>query len=1289
MGLGKTLQALSVAYCYKEEWPLLIIVPSSLRYPWIEELEKWFPNIQPGDVHLVNSGTDVGAISTCKVCLIGYGLMRNDSKTLLETLHKQQFQVIVVDESHYLKNLKAARTKVLLPLLKKAKRLLLLTGTPALARPAELFPQLDCLQPGLFGTWTTFTKRFCGAGWRYFGRNKTWDTSGASNLEELHNKLKSTVLIRREKKNVLHQLPPKQRQKVPFDLADSDQRQDLEKHWKDLHSLINDDVADDRTRSNTTFEIRKLISQLYIQTGRTKIGAVCDYISMMLDNPGLKFLVFAHHKDVLTAICQTIMKHNREKKEDVQYIRIDGDVPSLDRMHLVKKFQQEEQTRVAVLSIQAAGVGLTFTAATDVVFAELHWTPGVLEQCEDRAHRIGQVNSIHVHYLIAKGSIDEWMWAALSRKVNVVSSALNGKLQHLKASVCDKDEIEFLNFATVWVPSKDEEDNDDDECYFSKEEKKTQDIRSFFTPGETKKKNIGVKSVSDIATTKPDPKFAKQPLVNAELMEIGKTLENSDSEDTFIASSSKSVSSSQYEPVNKRKCTNNLQESDSVTQLDKFNNTSKKTSVDKCQTSGTVSSWSCSLCTFRNHKDLPFCEMCNTAKPVPKKQTPKMRIKKLSKRLSFGNIDFGDDDLEDFYVPPKIKNSLSTTKRSRGIKRKVKSFANSMEVVDNSVVTPYANHVTTFEGEQLPQNKDLVCIDRNSTTTSTLKCFSGESNHQTGDHLNTDSPDSEPTETDTSILEDIAAAESWITSQTSTKLSQELWTCDCGFASQSDECDSCWNPKPSKKISENNFDSKTENNEKQLFESSTFLSSVKSYISSQSTSKLLQESWNPKPLKTIPGNYPDSKTNNHEKQQSSNTDYKIKNVPNSINSERSFIAPSKKETCEIKSLPEVKDELDESNTAHRLFKYRVSPHTNRIYLYNEDGEFLQTSFFSIDVHIKNLELLPEVLQHPSSFKIVQRFVRQWNRLTLPQKKQVSKLGQIFINPEQIFLDIKKKRKQNPSTKRFITKDDLANSALTKANEIGGSLRIISKPFNLSKRKNIATTISVDSSIASTSLQESSSSLRSPTEDCMKSPPKSFISPAKSSKSPVTSGSSPNRGLYLQAVDSKGCALCIFCNQLCQVTKESSHSAAWDRRYCSEKCKDEHKMQGKSSSYIRQQLFQLEHGICQICGLDTHQLFVQIRNLPKSKRKEFLEVSKYSSLSVAELNKIIKSPSEGQFWHADHIIAVADGGGLCSLDNFRTLCVMCHLSVTANQIRDRSTARKTSGMRDISSFFKPI
>ncbi|KAG9461632.1 hypothetical protein GDO78_016183 [Eleutherodactylus coqui] len=100
-----------------------------------------------------------------------------------------------------------------------------------------------------------------------------------------------------------------------------------------------------------------------------------------------------------------------------RYIRIDGSVPSAERIHLVHQFQNDPDTRVAILSIQAAGQGLTFTAAAHVVFAELYWDPGHIKQAEDRAHRIGQSSSVHIHYLIAKGTLDTLMWGMLNRKV--------------------------------------------------------------------------------------------------------------------------------------------------------------------------------------------------------------------------------------------------------------------------------------------------------------------------------------------------------------------------------------------------------------------------------------------------------------------------------------------------------------------------------------------------------------------------------------------------------------------------------------------------------------------------------------------------------------------------------------------------------------------------------------------------------------------------------------------------------------------------------------------------------
>ncbi|MEQ2262581.1 Swi SNF matrix associated, actin dependent regulator of chromatin [Xenotaenia resolanae] len=217
MGLGKTVQAIAVACAYRQEWPLLVVVPSSLKYPWIEELERWIPELQPRDINLVENKSHTMAISSSKVTVLGYGLLTTDARLLVEALSRQRFAVVIVDESHYLKSRNAARTKILVPLIQSAKRAILLTGTPALGRPEELFMQIDALYPRSFGTWTDYAKKYCNAHYRYFGPRRQWDCRGASNLEELHQRL-SQIMIRRLKAEVLSQLPPKIRQRIPFDL---------------------------------------------------------------------------------------------------------------------------------------------------------------------------------------------------------------------------------------------------------------------------------------------------------------------------------------------------------------------------------------------------------------------------------------------------------------------------------------------------------------------------------------------------------------------------------------------------------------------------------------------------------------------------------------------------------------------------------------------------------------------------------------------------------------------------------------------------------------------------------------------------------------------------------------------------------------------------------------------------------------------------------------------------------------------------------------------------------------
>ncbi|KAG5833203.1 hypothetical protein ANANG_G00273410 [Anguilla anguilla] len=385
----------------------------------------------------------------------------------------------------------AARSRILVPLVQRARRAILLTGTPALGRPEELFMQIDALYPRRFGTWSDYAKKYCNAHYRFFGNRRQWDCRGASHLEELHQRL-SEIMIRRLKAQVLTELP----QNPPAHPVRPSQRRSqagplfcvlMEAHasfeeWERLMRRLGSGAGTD---ANPFGEVMGLVTRMYKQTAIAKAGAVKDYIRMLLENERLKFLVFAHHLAMLQACTEAVIQAK------AQYIRIDGSVPSSERMHLVHRFQNDPETRVAILSIQAAGQGLTFTAATHVVFAELYWNPGHVKQAEDRAHRIGQTSSVHVHYLIAKGTFDTIMWGMLNRKETVTGSTLNGRKEYLKADLGDKEKWDFLNFAQAWTPGEAlaREAGDHDEVFFSHFEKdKQHDIRTFFSPNSSKEK---------------------------------------------------------------------------------------------------------------------------------------------------------------------------------------------------------------------------------------------------------------------------------------------------------------------------------------------------------------------------------------------------------------------------------------------------------------------------------------------------------------------------------------------------------------------------------------------------------------------------------------------------------------------------------------------------------------------------------------------------------------------------------------------------------------------------------
>merc|ERR1712142_153204 len=320
---------------------------------------------------------------------------------------KKNFKFIILDESHSIKDHKSGRTKAIVPLLKESTYLVLLSGTPALSRPIELFSQLQALDPALFRFPSEYGNRYCDGKMVKIGTREVPNYQGSSHMDELALILKERCMIRRLKSDVLEQLPSKQRCLVVLDPAGVDTSS----------KVMKDKRKENEKDQLKGMERRAFILEWFNDTATAKLKAVQDYIKDLVTTKEQKFLVFAHHQVILKGIIESLQKLN------VGFIVIDGSVPSSERKTRVDSFQTNDKIKVAVLSIMAANAGITLTAAQLVVFAELFWNPGILTQAEDRAHRIGQTDSVIVQYLVAKETADDVLWPMIQQKLDVLNKA--------------------------------------------------------------------------------------------------------------------------------------------------------------------------------------------------------------------------------------------------------------------------------------------------------------------------------------------------------------------------------------------------------------------------------------------------------------------------------------------------------------------------------------------------------------------------------------------------------------------------------------------------------------------------------------------------------------------------------------------------------------------------------------------------------------------------------------------------------------------------------------------------
>ena len=395
-GLGKTVQALAAIEA-AEAYPAVVVCPASLKLNWLRECARWLPARRAEPL----SGRR-GPLPLADIVVVNYDVLNARAGALADL----EPAAIVFDESHYVKNPKANRTKAAIDLsarLPQDALRLALTGTPLVNRPRELVPQLRVLgRLGDFGSGASFERRF----------------EAQEARERLHWHLRSTCYVRRRKDEVLTQLPPKRRITVPVPLSNEHEYRHLE---EDLVEWLRTAVHDphqlaERIDSALRAEALVKLNALRHVAARGKLHAAIEWIKTFLES-GERLVVFAHHRDIQEELLRAFPRA----------ARILGSDPVEERQRNVERFQRGRGgASLCICSLEAASHGFTLTAAASVAFLELGWTPAKHDQAEDRIHRIGQDRHVTAWYLLAADTIDERIAALIDYKRAVVGSVTDG-----------------------------------------------------------------------------------------------------------------------------------------------------------------------------------------------------------------------------------------------------------------------------------------------------------------------------------------------------------------------------------------------------------------------------------------------------------------------------------------------------------------------------------------------------------------------------------------------------------------------------------------------------------------------------------------------------------------------------------------------------------------------------------------------------------------------------------------------------------------------------------------------